>query len=330
MDEKYVEQTLEEWTQRFRLLSISVRASDGHSFFRAAAPEKALNIYSVSKIFTSLACLRAVKEGLFAPDDTVFDLLRDSFAHSPAGTVGSPFPRSEEELLSGHTLSELPSPFRRCTLRHLLSMQAGQKAALFARERREKAGKNWFWSALNEPFLAAPGEKRIYSNASYHIASVLLTLCSGRLPEEHLEDVFSFLCEGRPYFWSKDPLGFTFGASELFLDPRSFARLGDVLRTQEEHLFPLDLWNTISLPSNNGNTGTQTREHLLRPLSDRLQHDDFFFGFWRESDTVLSARGSKGQLIFFEPGGARVLCVQAQCENESEWTNELRRFFALL
>ena len=68
----------------------------------------------------------------------------------------------------------------RLTLGHLLSMQAGLERQSGPNYGAWVASRNWVRAALAAPFVADPGAGMLYSTASTHLVSAMLTRAAGR------------------------------------------------------------------------------------------------------------------------------------------------------
>lgn len=103
-------------------VSVAVVARDGETLATHGDPDRVYPLASVTKLLTAYACLIALEEGAFEPDD-------------PAGPEGS-------------------------TVRHLLAHASGLDFD-------------------SDQVLAAPGDRRIYSNTGFEVLARTLTERSG-------------------------------------------------------------------------------------------------------------------------------------------------------
>ena len=112
------------------------------------------------------------------------------------------------------------------TLRHLLMMTSGL---------RWSEDLDWLpWIASSEParfilqrpLIADPGDEFIYSSATSHLPSLVLTEAAGVSPLE-LADAFLFAPLGiSDRFWEHDPQGYPFGGHGIRLRTEDLAKLG--------------------------------------------------------------------------------------------------------
>ena len=168
-------------------------------------PEHRRNVYSASKSFTGAAVGIAQREGLLSIDERVCDCFCDY--------LPTPLPPQLEAL----------------TLKHLLTMSAGQDAAyLMAAERNVLGDAEWISYALSRPFVTAPGEAFLYTNISAYLLGQLVQMRAGCTLLDYLVPrLFLPLHIYRPT-WETDPKGNTFGAGGLFLTATELARFGQL------------------------------------------------------------------------------------------------------
>jgi CubicO group peptidase (beta-lactamase class C family) len=175
--------------------------------YRGHSPDRPTNIKSASKAVVSALVGIAIARGVIAgTGETVATLLPDRL---PA----DPDPR-----------------LARITVGHLLSMRSGLAAASGAAYGRWVASRDWVRAALAQPFDDEPGGRMIYSTASTHLLSAILTRRTGRpardLARDWLGDVDGF----RIASWDADPQGINFGGNQMAMTPRSLLAFGELYR----------------------------------------------------------------------------------------------------
>lgn len=165
------------------------------------------NIKSASKSIVSALVGIAIDKGLLeGPDQKIAPILK---ADLPA----SPDPRIND-----------------ITIGHLLSMQAGLGRLSGPNYGRWVASRNWVRTALAQPFDDDPGGEMLYSTASTHLLSAILTKVSGKstltLAREWLGPLEGF----RIGAWDRDPQGIYLGGNQMAMSPRSLLAFGELYR----------------------------------------------------------------------------------------------------
>ena len=165
-------------------------------------PDRPTNIKSASKSIVSALAGIAIERGVLkGADQPVAEVLRDDFPASPD-----------------------PRLFR-VTLGNLLSMQAGLERQSGRNYGAWVSSRNWVRAALAAPFVAEPGGRMLYSTASSHLVSAMLTRAAGRstlaLAREWL-DIPGFEIGG----WERDPQGVYLGGNEMAMSTRSLLAFG--------------------------------------------------------------------------------------------------------
>lgn len=116
------------------------------------------------------------------------------------------------------------------TIGNLLSMQAGLDRMSGANYGRWVSSRNWVRTALAQPFVDEPGGAMLYSTASTHLLSAILTRVSGRstreLAREWLGPLDSFSIGG----WERDPQGIYLGGNQMAMSTRSLLAFGELYR----------------------------------------------------------------------------------------------------
>ena len=116
------------------------------------------------------------------------------------------------------------------TIGNLLSMQAGLSRMSGPNYGRWVASRNWVRFALSEPFDGEPGGSMLYSTASTHLLSAILTRVGGKstlaLAHEWLAPVDGF----RIGSWERDPQGVYLGGNQMAMTARSLLAFGELYR----------------------------------------------------------------------------------------------------
>jgi CubicO group peptidase (beta-lactamase class C family) len=175
--------------------------------YRGHKPSESTNIKSASKSIISALVGIAIGKGLLeGPDQKIAPILK-------ADLPVRPDPRLNE-----------------ITVGNLLSMQAGLDRLSGANYGRWVSSRNWVRFALAQPFTGQPGGEMLYSTASTHLLSAILTKVGGKstlaLAREWLGPVEGF----RIGAWERDPQGIYLGGNQMAMSARSLLAFGELYR----------------------------------------------------------------------------------------------------
>jgi CubicO group peptidase (beta-lactamase class C family) len=180
---------------------LAERAFNGHSI------RESTNIKSASKSIISAMVGIAIDKGLLqGTDQKIAPILERELPREPD-------PRMSE-----------------ITIGNLLSMQAGLARMSGPNYGRWVSSRNWVRFALSEPFDGEPGGSMLYSTASTHLLSAILTRVGEKstlaLAREWFEPVEGF----RIGSWEQDPQGIYLGGNQMAMTAHSLLAFGEVYR----------------------------------------------------------------------------------------------------
>ncbi|NSY17050.1 serine hydrolase [Neorhizobium sp. AL 9.2.2] len=175
--------------------------------FNGSGLNASTNIKSASKsIISCLVGIAIDRKLLEGPDQKIASILK------------ADLPRDADPRLSEVTIG------------NLLSMQAGLSRMSGPNYGRWVASSNWVRFALSEPFDGEPGGQMLYSTASTHLLSAILTRVGKRptlaLARDWLEPVDGF----RIGAWERDPQGIYLGGNQMAMTAASLLAFGDLYR----------------------------------------------------------------------------------------------------
>lgn len=174
-------------------------------YWNGLSARRDVNVKSASKAVISalvgIALERGVLEGLDRP-------------------VAEYFP----EYLDG----DVDSRKREITIRDLLTMRGGLESTSFENYGRWVAGDDWVEGVLEQPVVAEPGTRFIYSTGSTHLLSVILTRASGMSTREFARRHLFGPLDIEPGGWQRDPQGYYYGGNNLSLSPREMRLFGEL------------------------------------------------------------------------------------------------------
>ncbi|MGV1914480.1 serine hydrolase [uncultured Agrobacterium sp.] len=175
--------------------------------YNGAALNGSTNIKSASKsIVSALVGMAIDRKILEGADQLIASVLRADF---PANSD----PRLE-----------------RVTIGNLLSMQAGLARMSGPNYGRWVASRNWVRTALGSGFDGEPGGTMLYSTASTHLLSAILTKASGRSTLSLARDWFKPLEGFSIGSWERDPQGIYLGGNQMAMTARSLLAFGELYR----------------------------------------------------------------------------------------------------
>lgn len=175
--------------------------------YNGAALNGSTNIKSASKsIVSALVGMAIDRKILEGADQPIASVLRADF---PANSD----PRLE-----------------RVTIGNLLSMQAGLARMSGPNYGRWVASRNWVRTALGSGFDGEPGGTMLYSTASTHLLSAILTKASGRSTLSLARDWFKPLDGFSIGSWERDPQGIYLGGNQMAMTARSLLAFGELYR----------------------------------------------------------------------------------------------------
>ncbi len=194
-----------------RPLKTIVVARDGQVVaeqgYRGHSPSESTNIKSASKSIISALVGIAIGKGLLeGTDQKIAPILKDDLPDQPD-------PRLND-----------------VTIGNLLSMQAGLDRMSGQNYGRWVSSRNWVRFALSQPFVDQPGGEMLYSTASTHLLSAILTKVGGKstlaLARDWLGPVKGF----RIGAWERDPQGIYLGGNQMAMSARSLLAFGELYR----------------------------------------------------------------------------------------------------
>ncbi|TCL69616.1 CubicO group peptidase (beta-lactamase class C family) [Rhizobium sp. BK251] len=238
--------------------------------YRGHAVTESTNIKSASKSIISALVGIAIGKGLLdGPDQKIAPILK---ADLPANHD----PRLDE-----------------ITIGNLLSMQAGLGRMSGPNYGRWVSSRNWVRFALAQPFVDEPGGQMLYSTASTHLLSAILTKVGGKstlaLARDWLGPVDGF----RIGAWERDPQGIYLGGNQMAMSPRSLLAFGELYRNggrtvEGAQVVPAD-WIV------------QSWQHRT---NSRFSGDDYGYGWFTRQiggEQVHFAWGYGGQMLYIVP-----------------------------
>ncbi len=243
---------------------LAERAFNGHSIGAST------NIKSASKSIISAMIGIAIDRGLLQGTDQKI-----------APILQSELPREPDPRLSEITVG------------HLLSMQAGLARMSGPNYGRWVSSRNWVRFALSEPFDGEPGGQMLYSTASTHLLSAILTRVGRKstlaLAREWFEPVEGF----RIGSWERDPQGIYLGGNQMAMTAQSLVAFGEIYRnggkTQDGTRIVSEDW---------------IRQSWTPRTNSRFSGDGYGYGWFLRrigGEEVRFGWGYGGQMLYIVP-----------------------------
>ncbi|MGM4911929.1 serine hydrolase domain-containing protein [Rhizobium sp. 768_B6_N1_8] len=238
--------------------------------YRGHTPSEPSNIKSASKSIISALVGIAIGKGLLeGPDQKIAPILKADLPASPDARLND------------------------ITIGNLLSMQAGLDRMSGPNYGRWVSSRNWVRFALSQPFVDQPGGEMLYSTASTHLLSAILTKVGGKstlaLAREWLGPVEGFSIGA----WERDPQGIYLGGNQMAMSARSLLAFGELYRNggrtdEGKQVVPAD-W---------------VAQSWQRRTNSRFSGDEYGYGWFTRQiggEQVHFAWGYGGQMLYIVP-----------------------------
>lgn len=141
-----------------------------------------------------------------------------------------------DQRIAGFFPRDLPANFdpriNDITIGNLLSMQAGLGRMSGPNYGQWVASRNWVRAALAAPFDGEPGGGMLYSTASTHLLSAILTRVTGRSTLDLANDWLGAVEGFKIASWEQDPQGIYLGGNQMAMTPRSLMAFGELYRNR--------------------------------------------------------------------------------------------------
>ncbi|ASY59630.1 serine hydrolase [Sinorhizobium sp. CCBAU 05631] len=260
--------------EELKPLKTVIVARDGETIaeqgYRGHSPGESTNIKSASKSIISALVGIAIDKGLLdGPEQKIAPLLKEDLP-SPAD------PRIND-----------------ITIGNLLSMQAGLGRVSGPNYGRWVSSRNWVRFALSQPFADEPGGRMLYSTASTHLLSAILTKVGGKSTLALARDWLGPLQGFRIGAWERDPQGIYLGGNQMAMSARSLLAFGELYRkggraSDGRQIVPAD-WIDLSWQPH---------------TNSYFSGDAYGYGWFTRrigGETVHFAWGYGGQMLYIVP-----------------------------
>ena len=253
-----------------RLHSLLISQSDDlvfEQYYNSRDPSRPANMKSASKSVISALVGIAIDRGIIDSVDV---------------KVAEYFP----ELIAGSDDAQK----QQITIENLLSMQSGLETTSNRNYGKWVLSDNWVEFALNQPLVAEPGTRMLYSTGSTHLLSAIITQASGMSTKQFAQENLSSRLGFSMSYWSQDPQGIYFGGNDMEMTPRQMLEFGRLYLNEgikDNEQIISKAWVEES--------------HKPRARSPRGQGRFYGYGWWLRDLAGMQvpvAWGYGGQLIF--------------------------------
>jgi CubicO group peptidase (beta-lactamase class C family) len=176
------------------------------------------------------------------------------------------------------------------TIGNLLSMQSGLETTSNRNYGKWVLSDNWVEFAIDQPLVAVPGTRMLYSTGSSHLLSAIITRATGMDSKHFAQEKLTSRLGYSMSYWSQDPQGVYFGGNDMEMTSRQMLAFGSLYLNQGyydgQQIIPAS-WVQASY-----------RPHARSP---RGQGRFYGYGWWLRDLAGMQvpvAWGYGGQLIF--------------------------------
>ena len=268
-------------------------------YYNDRDPRRPANMKSASKSVISALVGIAIDQGLIdSVDTTVASFFPEIF--SAEGNVG------KQDI----------------KIENLLTMQSGLEATSNRNYGKWVLSDNWVEFAINQPLIAAPGTRMLYSTGSTHLLSAILTRASGMSTKQFAQENLTSPLGYSMSYWSQDPQGIYFGGNDMEMTPRQMLRFGELYLNDGQHQGR----QVISANC----VESSFRPHARTP---RGQGRYYGYGWWLRDLAGMQvpvAWGYGGQLIFVVKELDLVVVATSESTPGAARRNHLRGLYDLV
>ncbi|MEP7266286.1 MAG: serine hydrolase [Saprospiraceae bacterium] len=244
------------------------------------APDHRIQLYSMSKSFTSTAIGLAQQEGLLNVEDHVIKYFQDVL------------PETQSENLK--TLK----------IKHLLMMGVGMAKDSIMTIEKSPAGTPWAKTFLSLPIEFEPGTTFLYNSGASYMLSCIIQRITGRTVEEFLRPrLFTPLGMDKAV-WTRNSEGINYGASHLRITTEDMAKFGQFYLQKGK-------WNGNQILNEDYIQAATTKQ-----ISNGNNNNSWGYGygyqFWLNPPGGYRADGAFGQYSMVFPDQNAVVTIASE------------------
>jgi CubicO group peptidase (beta-lactamase class C family) len=242
--------------------------------------EHRMQLYSVSKSFTSTAIGLAVGEGLITVDDPVIKF----------------FP----EYLPGEVSDNLAA----LKIRHLLSMSVGHGKDSILILEASPAGVPWEKTFLSLPVVFKPGSQFMYNSGASFMLSAIIKKVTGQSAHEYLKPRLYEPLDIVNTTWGANWEGINMGASHLRMPTEDLAKFGQLYLQK-------GMWNGKQVISKEW-VAEASAKHIDNGHNDSTWGYGYGYQFWLNPPGGFRADGAYGQFSIVLPQLDAVVAITSE------------------
>jgi CubicO group peptidase (beta-lactamase class C family) len=174
-------------------------------YYNGTDPRRPANMKSASKSVISALVGIAIEQGYI---DSVDASIADFFPEYFSDVVNS----AKQDI----------------TVENLLTMQSGLETTSNRNYGKWVLSENWVEFAINQPLVAAPGTRMLYSTGSTHLLSAIITRATGMDTKTFAQQQLTSRLGYSMSYWSQDPQGIYFGGNDMEMTPRQMLVFGEL------------------------------------------------------------------------------------------------------
>lgn len=165
------------------------------------------NCYSVAKLFTVTAIGILEDRGLLNTDDEIYPIFKDKFPEN------------------------FDPKWKKVRIRDVITHRIGFENGFLdidVDNMRHWESSDFLKIVLSHPLKYEPGEKSVYSDAAFYLASRIVTEVSGEKLDDFLIRELANPLKFEEFAYSKCPEGYPMGATGLYISTEDMAKLGQL------------------------------------------------------------------------------------------------------
>ena len=244
------------------------------------SPEHRMQLYSLSKSFTSTAIGFAVTEGLLSVDDPVIQFFPDDH---PA---------------------EISENLAALKVKHLLMMSVGHAKDSIMILEASPDGVRWEKTFLNQPVVFKPGTQFMYNSGASYMLSSIVKKVSGKTAHEFLRPRLYEPLDIPEATWTENFEGVNMGASHLRMRTESLAKFGQLYLQKGK-------WNGKQVLSEKW-IAEATSKQIENGKNDSSWGYGYGYQFWLNPPGGFRADGAFGQFTMVLPEQDAVVVITSE------------------
>ncbi len=253
------------------------------------APDHKMQLYSMSKSFTSTAIGLAQQEGLLSVEDPVLTYFKDVL------------PENISENL------------QKLKIKHLLMMGVGMAKDSIMTIEKSPPGTPWAKTFLSLPIDYEPGAKFLYNSGASYMLSCILQRITGRTMGEYLKPRLFDPLGMSQAVWSVNNEGINYGASHLRITSEDMAKFGQFYLQEGK-------WNGKQI-LNSEYVKAASSKQISNGNNNSAWNYGYGYQFWLNPVGGFRADGAYGQYSMIFPEQNAVVSIGSESIDKAATMN---------